>query len=81
MRETGESSTVEVNGQRLVRGAEGIDTHIELPTAEEERVEQVALADVGLGRVLLVERLPLGDVCDLVEDEYASALTLGGLSG
>lgn len=81
MREPGEPRAVEIDGQRLVGGAKGVDPHIELPAAEEERVEQVALADVGLGRVLLVERLPLGDVCDLVEDEYASALTLGGLSG
>lgn len=80
MRETGESSTVEINGQRLVGGAEGIDTHIELPTAEEERVEEVALADVWLRRIFAIEGLPLADIRNLVEDKNALALALGSLA-
>jgi hypothetical protein len=34
------------------------------------------LADIGLGRVIPVERLPFGDVADLVEDKDALALAL-----
>lgn len=80
MRETGESSTVEVDGQRLVGGAEGIDTHIELSTAEEQRVEEVALADVWLRRIIAIEGLPLADIRNLVEDKNALALALGSLA-
>ena len=80
MREPGEPCAVEVDGEGLVGSAEGVDAHVELPAAEEERVEEVALADVGLGRVLFVEGLPLGDVSDLVEDEDAPALALRGLN-
>lgn len=80
MRETGESSSVEIDGQRLVGGAEGVDTHIELPATEEERVEQVSLADVRLRRVIAIEGLPLADIRNLIEDKNALALTLRGLA-
>ena len=79
MRETGESGAVEVDGQGLVGSAECVDAHVELSAPEEQGIEQVALADVWLGRVVAVEGLPLADVCDLVEDEDALALALGGL--
>lgn len=81
MGEAGKTGAVEVDGERLVGGAESVDAHVELAATEEERVEEVALADVGLGRVVSVEGLPLGNVCDLVEDEDALALALAGLRG
>lgn len=81
MGESGKAGAVEVDGEGLVGSAEGVDAHVELAAAEEERVEEVALADVGLGRVVAVEGLPLGDVGDLVEDEDALALALAGLRG
>jgi nucleotide-binding universal stress UspA family protein len=79
--ETSEPSSVEIDGERLIGGAERIDTHVELAAAEEKRIEEIALADVGFGRVVAVEGLPAGDVCDFVEDEDALALALGSLSG
>ncbi len=71
--------SVKVDGEGLVSSAESVYAHIELPASEEEGVEEVALADVGFGRVVAVEGLPLGDVCDFVEDEDALALALAGL--
>jgi hypothetical protein len=79
MRESRESSPIQVDSQGLVTSAEGVDAHIELPASKEERIEQVALADIGLGRVIPIEGLPLGDVLDLIEDEDALALALAGL--
>jgi hypothetical protein len=77
--EAREASAVEVDGEGLVGGAEGVDAHVELAPSEEERVEQVALADVGLRRVVAVEALPLRNVPNLVEDENALPLALAGL--
>lgn len=76
--EAREAVAVEVDGERVVGEAEGVDAHVELAAAEEEGVEDVALADVVLGREVLVGALPLADVRDLVEDEDALALALGG---
>lgn len=76
--EAGEPVAVEVDGERVVGEAERVDAHVELASAEEQRVEDVALADVVLGREVLVGALPLADVRDLVEDEDALALALGG---
>lgn len=68
---------VEVDGKRVVGDAERVDAHVELPASEEERVENVSLADVVFGGDVLVGALPLADVADLVEDEDALALALG----
>ena len=76
MGKTGESCAVEVDGERLVGGAEGVDAHVELASAEEEGIEEVALTDVGLGRVIAIEGFPSRDICYFIEDEYAFALTL-----
>jgi hypothetical protein len=79
MGEACESGAVEVDGEGLVGGAEGVDAHVELAAAEEEGVEEVALGDVGFGGVVAVEGFPARDVGYFVEDEYAFSLALGGL--
>lgn len=48
--EASEAVAVEVDGERVVGEAEGVDAHVELAAAEEQRVEDVALANVVLGR-------------------------------
>lgn len=76
MCESGESCAVEIDGKRLVRGAESVDPHIELSSPEEERIQQVSLTDIWLWWILFIEGLPLGDISDLVEDEDPSSLAL-----
>ena len=74
-----EARTIQINCQRIVRGAKSIDTHIELSSSEEQRIGDISLADIILN-VLLACSLPLSDFGDAVEDEDASALAFGGLS-
>lgn len=81
MCESGESCAVEVDGEWLVGGAKCVDPHVELASTEEKGIEEVALADVGLWRIVPVEALPLRDVANFVEDENALALALAGLRG
>lgn len=80
VREPGEPGPVEVDRERVVADAEDVDPHVELAAAEEEGVEEVALADVGLGRVVAVVGLPARHLPDLVDDEDALALALRGLN-
>lgn len=77
--EPGETRAVEVHGKGVVAGAEDVDSHVELSSSQEQRVQDVPLADVVFSVDLLVGTLPPADVADLVEDEDALALTFGGL--
>lgn len=79
MGESRKSCPVEVYGQRVVGCAQGVNAHVELPAPEQERVEEVPLADIGLGRVVSVERFPPRNVPDFAEDEDPLSLALGGL--
>jgi hypothetical protein len=56
MRESCETSSVEVQCHRAIGGAEDVDPHVEFFPAHEEWVRDVALGDVGLG--LGIVRLP-----------------------
>lgn len=58
MGESCEPSSVEIDGQGLVGGAKDVDSHVELPATEEQRIKQISLADVGLWWVLAIEGLP-----------------------
>ena len=80
MGESCEPCPVEIDCKRVVTCAKGVYPHIEFPAPEEQGVEEVPLADVRLGRVVAVERLPPGDISDLAEDEDTLSLALGGLS-
>lgn len=75
---TSEARTIQINCQRIVRGAKGIDTHIELSSSEEQWIGDISLADIILN-ILLAGSLPLSNFRDAVEDEDASALALRGL--
>jgi hypothetical protein len=78
---SGKAIAIEIDCEGVVGDAERIDTHVELPASEEERVEDVSLADIVLGGYVLVGALPLVDFADLVEDEDALALAFRGLGG
>ena len=77
--EPGKTRAVKVNSEGVVTGAENVDSHVELSSSEEQRVQDVPLADVVFSIDLLVGTLPPTDVANLVEDEDALALALGGL--
>jgi len=49
VREACETGAIEVYGQRLVRCAQGVDSHVELLAADQQGVTDVALDDVWLG--------------------------------
>lgn len=80
MGETGETCTVEVHRQGLVTSTQGVYSHVEFTTSEEQRVQQVALADVLLYSRVPTGRLPLGNITNLAENEDTPALALRGLS-
>ena len=63
----------------MVTCAESVYAHVELAASEEKWVDQVALTDVGFGRVVSVEGFPAGDVGDAAEDEDAFSLAFRGL--
>jgi hypothetical protein len=79
MGKSSESCSIEIDGKRLVVRAEGIDTHVELATAKEKRVKEVPLCDIGLRRVISIERLPLGDISYLIKDKDSLSLAFGCL--
>lgn len=78
MGEASKAIPIEIYGKWVVRDAESVDAHVELPTSEEERVEDVSLTDVIFSSDVLVGTLPLADIADLVEDEDPLALALRG---
>lgn len=78
--ETGEPRAVEVHRQGLVGDGQGVDTHVELPAADAQRLSDVFLADVGVDLLaLFCGVLPLGHVAGFGEEEDPLALALGGL--
>ena len=79
MSKPSKTSPIEIDRQRLVARAQSIDTHVELSSPEEKRVKQVALADIGLGRVISVKGFPLGDISNFIEEENSFALAFGSL--
>ena len=74
--EPGEPGAVKVDCQGLVVGAESVDAHVELAAAEQQGVEQVALADVLFDRRVPSRSVPPGDIVNLVENENAFTLAL-----
>lgn len=78
MRKPGESTSKQVDRQRVVRQAERIDPHVELTSSEQHRVQDVSLANVALHEGVSAGGLPLRDVTDLAEDEDPATLTFGG---
>jgi hypothetical protein len=48
MGKSSKATSVEIHSQWVVGGAKSVDTHIELPTPEEQRIEDVPLADIVL---------------------------------
>lgn len=79
MGKSSKATSVEIHGQWVVGGAKSVDTHIELPSPEEQRIEDVPLANIVLNRYFLVGALPFIDLANFVEDENAFALAPGGL--
>jgi hypothetical protein len=70
---------VQVNSQRLVAGAEGVNSHVELSASVQQGVKQILLANVVFDTRVAGGCLPLCDVVDVLEDEYALALAFGSL--
>lgn len=79
MGEPREPGAVQVNSQRLVAGAEGVDSHVELSASVQQRVEQVLLADIVFDAGVAGGCLPLCDVVDVLEDKDALSLAFGSL--
>lgn len=71
VREPSEAGAIEINDERLVAGTECVDSHVKLLAANQQRVHDVPLHDIGLGlgTFWLPSKvvLPLGDLCKLVE--------------
>ena len=78
--EAREAAAVRVHAQRAVREHEHVDAEVELLAADQQRVHNVALDDVGLGsrRFWLPPQLilPLSDLLQFVEQEDAATLRL-----
>lgn len=70
--EAAEARPIEVDGQRVVRGDQDVNPHVELFVADEERVMNVTLYDVGFWLVGGV--CPVGDVVEGPKEEDAFAL-------
>lgn len=79
MRESCEARPVEIDGERLVRGAQSINSHVELTSTEQKRVQQVSLTNIWLWWVIPIERFPLGNIANLVKYENSLPLALAGL--
>lgn len=76
--ETREPGPIEVDRQRLISRAKGVDSHVELFAADQQRVADVPLDDVRFGlRTIWFPAevvLPLGNLCQLVQQEDAFPL-------
>ena len=79
MGKPGEPAPVQVDSQRVVGCAQSVYPHVEFPTSEQERVENVTLANIVFDVRFPSGSLPLGHVSHLVEDEDTLALALGCL--
>lgn len=75
--ESCKSCSVKIDGQRVIGRAESVDSHVELSATEQERVEQVALADIGFGRVVPIERFPPRYISNFAEYKDAFSLAFG----
>lgn len=80
MGKSSKACPIEIDRQWIIGGTKGVDPHIEFPSSEQKRVQQVSLDNIGLRRVILIEGLPSGDICYFIEDEDAFSLAFGGLS-
>lgn len=62
MREPGESAAVQIECEGVVTRAKDIYSHVELPSSEEQRVEDVPLAYIVLGVDFFIGAFPAVDV-------------------
>ena len=79
MSKTCKSRPVKIDSKGLVAGAEGVNTHIKLPTSEQQGISEVSLTHIRLRRVVPIEGLPPRYLRHPVENENALALALAGL--
>ena len=79
MSKTCKSRPIKIYSKGLVAGAEGVNTHIKLPTPEQQGISEVSLTHIRLRRVVSIERLPPRYLRHPVENKNALALTLAGL--
>ncbi len=77
--ESGKAAAVEVEGEWIVAGAKDVNSHVELPSSEEEGVENVPLADIVFWVDVFIGSFPATDISDFVEDKNAFALAFRGL--
>lgn len=73
MSEPSKTRTVEIDNQWVVRGHKHVDSQIEFLVADNERIVDVALDDVGFGSCAVI--CPFRYLTDFLEQEYALALT------
>jgi len=80
MSKSTESSSIQVNCQRLLGYYKHVNTHIKLFTTNQKRVHNVSLDDIWLSlrtfRFPSKVILPLGNLSQFIEQENASALRL-----
>lgn len=79
MRESCKTSSIQINGKRIVGSAQSVDPHIKLSSSEKQRIQQIPLTDIGLRRTVSIESFPARHISDLVENKYALALAFGCL--
>ena len=79
MSKAGETSSIKIDSQGVIGGAQSIDSHVEFSASEKHGVHQISLADVWFWRIVLVEGLPPRNLADAIEDKDSSSLAFGGL--
>lgn len=77
MGETGETTSIEIDCQRLIRETQSIDAHVEFTASEQQRIDDVSLAHVAFYIGIPSCCFPFGNFAYFAEDEDASALALG----
>jgi hypothetical protein len=55
MCESGESCSIKIDSEWIIRGAKSINPHIEFSASEEKWIEQISLHDIGFRRIILIE--------------------------
>jgi hypothetical protein len=55
MRESGESRSIKIDSEWIIRGAKSVNPHIEFSASEEKWIEQISLHDIGFRRIILIE--------------------------
>lgn len=80
MCKTSEACPIEIDGQRLVRSTESVNTHVELSASKEQWIEEVPLAYVWFWGIIAVKRFPSRNFADFIKNENSFSLALRSLA-